>query len=107
VSDEKEWTLGKVLRHPVSAVSAGFGLVTHGAGMLDATISAVIGLIGATAGTWFPLLGLMNQAAAFIAWIPKGVTSTVFVAGIAVYALYLGDSLLEQIQKYLDKRFKK
>lgn len=105
MSDEKEWTLGKVLRHPFAAASAGIGLVTHGAGMLDATVSAVLGLIGATAGTWFPLLGLMNQAAAFIAWIPRGITSTVFVAGIAVYALFLADSLVEQVSKYLDKQF--
>lgn len=90
----------KVLRHPFTAVTAGMAFVLHGLDILG----ALFGALGATAGLWFPLLGVMNTLGTVVGAIPTSVTTPAFIGGAVLYAVYLTDSLWDSLTKRLKER---
>lgn len=92
--------LEETLKHPYSAVVAGVTLVTGTLGYLDPLIQ----FVGATAGTWYPLVGILWRLGDVVPSIPQEAMTSLFVAGTVVYALYLGGSLLDRLQKFIKDR---
>lgn len=92
--------LVETLKHPYSAVAGGLAIISGYLGMLDPLLQ----LIGATAGTWYPLIGILWRLGGMIPAVPKGAMSMLFIGGTVVYALYLGDSLLDRLENFIKNR---
>jgi uncharacterized protein (DUF697 family) len=98
--------IGDIVRHPLAAVSAGVGLISQGLGFLDPVLGLVGGLlaaVGSTAGTWFPLLGVLSTLGEGLAFIPAATVNNLFLVGAVVYALYLSDSLVEKLNDQFNR----
>lgn len=99
------------LQHPWASLTAGLGLAGHGLGMVDpvSLLGAVFSMIIGTAGTWFPLLGILRHLGDLVAFIPAVLAERAFVAGGLLYAgwlaLTLVDSWTDRFNQIL-KRYK-
>ncbi|MFB6128373.1 MAG: hypothetical protein ABEJ47_01295 [Halorhabdus sp.] len=96
---DRSWA-ERILRHPVTAVSAGVLAVIHGLHGLG----VIANVLGATAGLWFPLLGVLHTLGTLVSVIPAGLTTPLFVAGAIVYGLYLMDSLWDRLANRLKQK---
>lgn len=98
--------LDDTLRHPLTAVSSAIAMVGHLFGFLDPLFGlagSVLAIVGATAGTWFPLLGVLSSLGEGLAFIPAAAMNNLFLVGAVVYAAYLSESLWEKIEKKLKR----
>lgn len=84
------------LRHPWASVSAGLGLAGHGLGVVDPVglLGGVFSIVVGTAGTWFPLLGVIRHLGGLVAFIPAALAENAFVVGGLLYASYLALTLV-------------
>jgi hypothetical protein len=60
-------------------------------------------LVGQTSGLWFPLVGVFDQLARSVAWIPASLTESVVVIALVIYAIYLSDSLIERVTNFIKR----
>ena len=95
--DDDRDVIARWLHHPVASVTAGLGLAGQGLGMVDpiGLLGGVMSMVVGTAGTWFPLLGILRTLGGFVAFIPAGLAENAFVAGGLLYASYLALTLFD------------
>jgi hypothetical protein len=89
--------LGRLIRHPWTTVVGGLGLAGQSLGVVD-PLGLTMGLatmITSTAGTWFPLLGVLKGLGGMVAWIPTSLAEQAFIVGAVLYAGYLALSLFD------------
>lgn len=100
-ADDRGWTLGRVLEHPVTAIGGGLTFVTGGFGFepIFTLLGGLLHFVGMTAGTWFPLLGVFNTIASTLSIIPVDIAQTLFLAGAVVYAGFLTYRLIKKSDK--------
>lgn len=94
------------LQHPWTALTTGFGAIASGFGFIDpfALVGTLAHLVGTTAGTWFPMLGVLRGLGGTVAAIPSSLTTTAFVTGAALYLVYLSRDLLVRAKQTLTRK---
>ena len=107
MSNDDDGLVSRFIKHPLTTVATGLGLVGSTFGMVDPVglASGLAGIVVSTAGTWFPLLGGLRYLGDLVGFIPADVTTKLFIAGAAVYVSYLSLSLVETWAKQLKERF--
>jgi hypothetical protein len=100
--------LVRLIKHPWTMFTTGIAALVQGFGLADPFGMAVglIHVLGATAGTWFPLLGVLNAIGGLVEVIPKAAMQTLFIVGAVIYALFLSDKLIDRIRN-ISKKEKK
>lgn len=104
--NEERGRLAALLHHPWTALTTGFGAIASGFGVIDpfALVASLAHIIGATAGTWFPMLGVLRGLGSTVGAIPSSLTTAAFVGGAALYLVYLSRDLLARVKQTLSRK---
>lgn len=95
--DSDRGLLGRLIHNPWTTVVGGLGFAGQSLGVVD-PVGLAMGLttmITSTAGTWFPLLGVLKGLGGMVAWIPTSLAEQAFIVGAVLYAGYLVLSLFD------------
>lgn len=95
------------LRHPWTAVTAGFGLLGQSLGVVDplALLDAGMAFVIGSVDLWYPLLSVLRRLGGVVEFIPTALAENLFVVGALVYAAYLVVTIADSWTDYIKQRF--